>query len=96
MQKHKNPVPKSRRIIKGASKSPLSTIQGNAKLRRRCTDESRQDIRFDLRNARISDYWRRANQALREKEEAAGGKDFIDIDDDLFHMVNKDGMVDEE
>lgn len=31
MQKRKNPVSKSRRIIKRASKSPLSSIQGNSK-----------------------------------------------------------------
>ncbi|CAG8293704.1 unnamed protein product [Penicillium salamii] len=53
MQKHKNPTPKSRRIIKGTSKSPLSSIQGNSKIRRRYTDESRVDIRFDIRSARV-------------------------------------------
>ncbi|CAG8225457.1 unnamed protein product [Penicillium salamii] len=56
IQKHKNPVPKSQRIIKGASKSLLLSIQGNSKIRCRCTDESRVDIRFDLRSARIQDY----------------------------------------
>ncbi|CAG7999756.1 unnamed protein product [Penicillium salamii] len=93
MQKHKSPLSKSRRIIKGASKSPLSSIQGNSKIRRRCTDESRVDIRFDIRSARVQDYWRRANEALKEKEEASGGKDYIDTENELFYMVNRDGMV---
>ncbi|CAG8349793.1 unnamed protein product [Penicillium salamii] len=76
MQKHKNPVSKSRLIIKGASKSPLSV-----------------DIRFDIRSTRVQDYWRRANEALKEKEEASGGKDYIDTENELFSMVNRDGMV---
>lgn len=96
MQNHKIPTPKSRRIIKGASKSPLSSIQGNSKIRRRCTDESKVDIRFDLRTARVSDYWRRANEALKEKEEALGGKNYIDTESELFSIVNKDGMVDDK
>jgi len=96
IQNHKSPTPKSRRIIKGASKSPLSSIQGNSKIRRRCTDESRVDIRFDMRTARVSDYWRRANQALKEKEEVLGGKDYIDTDSELFSIVNRDGMVDDK
>ncbi|CAG8206862.1 unnamed protein product [Penicillium salamii] len=93
IQKHKNPVPKSRRIIKEASKSPLSSIQGNSKICRRCTDKSRVDIRCDLRSARVQDYWRRANEALKEKEEASGDKDYIDTKNELFSMVNRDGMV---
>ncbi|CAG8370298.1 unnamed protein product, partial [Penicillium salamii] len=76
-----------------ASKSPLSSIQGNSKICRRCTDKSRVDIRCDLRSARVQDYWRRANEALKEKEEASGDKDYIDTENELFSMVNRDGMV---
>lgn len=93
MQNHKNPVPKSRRIIKGASKSPLSSIQGNARVRRRCTKEQRLDIRFEDGNARKQDYWRRANEAMKEKEEAVGGRDFLDIEDKRFHLIDGDDMV---
>ena len=96
IQQHKILIPKSRRIIKGTSKSPLSSIQNNLKIRRRCIDESRQDIRFDLRTTRISDYWRRANEALKEKEEAIGGTDYIDINNEHFNMLNQDGMVDDK
>ena len=96
MQSHKIPVKKSKRIIKGASKSPLSSIAGNSKVYRRCTKESKMDIRQESGNARIRDYWHRANQALKEKEEASGGRDYLDVDDELFKYVNIDGMVAEK
>ena len=96
MQSHKIPIKKSKRIIKGASKSPLSSIAGNSKVQRRCTKESRLDIRHEDGNARIRDYWLRANQALKEKEEASGGRDHLDTDNGLFKFIDPDGMVAEK
>ncbi|CAG8006269.1 unnamed protein product [Penicillium salamii] len=55
--------------------------------------ESKMDIRRESGDARIRDYWHRANQALKEKEEALGGRDYIDVDDELFKYVNTDGLV---
>ena len=51
------------------------------------------DIQKESGDARVRDYWHRANQALKEKEEAFGGRDYIDIDDPLFKFVNTDGLV---
>lgn len=93
MQSHKIPIKKSKRIIKGASKSPLSSIAGNSRVHRRCTKESRLDIRHENGNARIRDYWLRANQALKEKEEALGGRDYLDAENELFQFIDPDGMV---
>ena len=33
------------------------------------------------------DYWHRANQALKEKEEALGGRDYLDVDDELLGLA---------
>jgi hypothetical protein len=51
------------------------------------------EIQRESGDARIRNYWYRANQALKEKEEALGGRDYIDIDDELFKFVNTDGLV---
>lgn len=56
LQKHRIPTPKSRRIIKGASKSPLSSISSNSKIHRRSLKESRVDVRFEDTQARRRDY----------------------------------------
>jgi hypothetical protein len=96
MQSHKIPIKKSKRMVKGASKSPLSSIAGNSKFHRRYTKESRLDIRHEDGNARIRDYWLRANQALKEKEEASGGRDYLDADNRLFKFIDPDGMVAEK
>jgi hypothetical protein len=96
MQSHKIPIKKSKRIIKGASKSPLSSIAGNSRVVRRCTKESMMDIQKESGDARIRDYWHRANQALKEKEEAQGGRDYIDVNDPLFKFVDIDGLVGEK
>lgn len=93
MQKHKIPVKKSRRIIKGASKSPLSSIAGNIRVHRRAANENRVEIRREIGNARIRDYWYRAQQALKEKEEASGERDYIDENSELFKWVDPDDML---
>lgn len=93
LQKHRMPTPKSRRIIKGASKSPLSSISGNSKVHRRSLRESRVDVRFEDAQARRRDYWRRANIALKEAELARGGTDYMDENNELFPLIDKDGMV---
>ena len=54
------------------------------------------DIRFETGNARVQDYWRRANKALKEKEEASGGKDYLDTKNELFSMIGRDGIVGEK
>ncbi|KAI3127953.1 transcriptional regulator family: Centromere protein B, DNA-binding region [Penicillium roqueforti] len=96
MQSHKIPVKRSKRIIKGASKSPLSSIAGNSRVHRRCTKETKLDIGNESAHARIRDYWLRANQALKEKEEASGGRDYLDVEDEVFKYVNIDSMVAEK
>ncbi|CAG8083025.1 unnamed protein product [Penicillium nalgiovense] len=96
MQSHKIPIKKSKRMVKGATKSPLSSIAGNSKVYRRCTKESKLDIRHEAGNARIRDYWHRANQALKEKEEASGDRDYLDVNSELFRYVDPDGMVAEK
>lgn len=96
MQSHKIPIKKTKRIVKGASKSPLSSIAGNSRVQRRYTKETKKELRDESANARIRDYWRRANEALKEKEEAVGGTDYIGNDDYLIRFVNTDGMVDEK
>lgn len=92
-QKHRIPNPKSRRIIKGASKSPLSSISGNSRAHRRALTDSRVDVRFEDAQARRRDYWRRANNALKEAEIAKGGTDYMDENDELFPIIDKDRMV---
>ncbi|CAG8405861.1 unnamed protein product [Penicillium salamii] len=74
MRSHKIPTPKSRRIIKGASNSPLSSFLVNSIVQRCSLEESRLDLQFEDGNARRRDYWRRANEALKGKEEASGVK----------------------
>jgi DNA-binding transcriptional MerR regulator len=96
MQSHKIPIKKTKRIVKGASKSPLSSIAGNSKVHQRCTKESKLDIRREAGNARIRDYWHRANQALKEKEEASGGRDYLEANSELFKYIDPDGMVAEK
>jgi hypothetical protein len=96
MQSHKIPIKKTKRIVKGASKSPLSSIAGNSKVHQRCTKESKLDIRRKAGNARIRDYWHRANQALKEKEEASGGRDYLEANSELFKYIDPDGMVAEK
>lgn len=96
MQSHKIPIKKSKRMVKGAAKSPLSSIAGNSKVYRRYTKESKLDIRHEAGNARIRDYWHRANQALKEKEEASGDRDYLDVNSELFRYVDPDGMVAEK
>ena len=59
-------------MVKGAAKSPLLSIAGNSKVYRRYTKESKLDIRHEAGNARIRDYWHRANQALKEKKRHQG------------------------
>jgi hypothetical protein len=96
MQSHKIPVKRSKRIIKGASKSPLSSIAGNSRVHRRCTKETKLDIGNESAHARIRDYWLRANQALKEKEEASGGRDYLDVEDEVFKYVDIDSVVAEK
>lgn len=58
--------------------------------------ESRIDLRQEIGNASIHDYWHGANQALKEQEAAVGGRDYLDVDDELFRFVNTDGIVAEK
>jgi hypothetical protein len=51
------------------------------------------DIWNESAHARIRDYWLRANQAFKEKEEASGGRYYLDVDDEVFKYVNIDSMV---
>ncbi|KAJ5865434.1 uncharacterized protein N7529_007350 [Penicillium soppii] len=96
MQSQNIPIKKTKRIVKGASKSPLSSIAGNSKVHQRCTKESKLDIWREAGNARIRDYWHRANQALKEKEEASGGRHYLEANSELFKYIDPDGMVAEK
>lgn len=93
LQKHRIPNPKTRRTIKGAPKYPLSSISGNSKTQPRSLTESRVDVRFEDGSARRRDYWRHANIALKAAELAKGRTDYMDENDELFPIVDKDGMV---
>jgi hypothetical protein len=54
------------------------------------------DIRHEAGNVRIRDYWHRANQALKEKEEALGDRDYLGVNSELFRYIDPDGMVAEK
>lgn len=91
LQSHKMPTPKSRRILKGASKSPLSSISGNARVQRRSHLESRADIRFEDDVAIRRDHWRCAHEAFQEKQNASGITDHIDVNNELYFFIDREG-----
>ena len=71
----------------------MSSIAGSIRVNRRVADESKIKIDRELGNARIRDYWYRTQQALREKEEALGEKDYIDVNSEHFICVDPGGLL---
>ena len=71
----------------------MSSISSNSRAYRCALTDSRVDVWFKDSQARRRDYWRRANVVLKESEIVKRGTDYMEENDKLFPILDKDGMV---
>lgn len=90
MQSHKNPNQKTKRWVKGKTKSPLSSIAGNMLVQHRRKAENKHDIKLIRSDARQRDYWHRAQLALQEKTIAERNTEDVTEDQAEFSFTDRD------